>query len=89
MTGTSSKTDKGAKGVAQPKLVGTSAKVEKGEKGSEGLKVMTHQMNMLPHSTYLAVQNMIDSREEEASAKQAASFSEWVEKRTKCNYCKL
>jgi len=89
MTGTSSKTDKGAKGVAQPKLVGTSAKVEKGEKGSEGLKVMTHQMNMLPHSTYLAVQNMIDSKEEELSAKQAGSFSEWVERRIKCNYCKL
>jgi len=84
MTGTSSKTDKGAKGVA-PRLVGTSAKVEKGEKGSEGLKVMTHQMNMLPHSTYLAVQNMIDSNPK----KQTTNFAEWVKQRSKCNYCQL
>jgi len=84
MTGTSSKTDKGAKGVA-PRLVGTSAKVEKGEKGAEGLKVMTHQMNMLPHSTYLAVQNMIDSNPK----KQTTNFAEWVKQRNECNYCQF
>jgi len=63
MGGTSAKTEKGDVG-----MTGTSAKVEKGTK----LKVKTNQMNMLPHTTFAALRNMLTSM-------KGKGFKEWLE----------
>lgn len=63
--GSSNKTDKKDIG-----MTGTSAKVEKGTK----FKVKTNQMNMLPHTTFSAVKNMLDSMR-----KKKKSFKEWLD----------